>query len=162
MIKTELKNVKSVSILIWNRLCHKDKWLTWSFIVSLVIILLSSFANLNSFLKYLGCCICFVCEGEPIYYTLAVSCLSGLFVYFVTVIIPEVRKSRAIYIEITQQLKKLEDDFIDLSLHFNIVNWCEKDNGIKMFVDIVKFYNRPNNAYYSLSFCKDPIEHLAN
>lgn len=162
MIERELRKVKSVSQLVLNRLLHKDKWLTISFIISIAIILLCAFADLDCILNVIGICICFVCEGEPIYYTLAISCISGLFVYFVTAIIPEIRVSRAIYVEITQQLTKLESDFLDFSLELQIGDLCSDNEVIKRAVNTVKFYNRQATKFYSLAFCYESITKLTN
>lgn len=160
MLEEELRNVKPALKLIWDRLWNKDKWLTWSIIISIAIILLCLFVNPCSFIRFLSDCICLVSEGEPFFYTLAVSCLTGLIVYLVTTIIPDVRISRTIYVEVVQQLKKLEDDFTDFKIIFGVGNWDEDKDAIKRAVDLVKLYNRPSNVYYSLSFCKEVIEHL--
>lgn len=138
---------------------NKDKWVIICFLVSIVIVICEHVDKL-SFLKFVESVVFYLNEGT-ILYTLATSYISGVIVYFLTVVIPEIRKRKAMLVEICYLLKELEDEFTSLRLELGIEDWHSSDEAIENAIQMVKHYNKSNNDSYKLDFCIKILEKLA-
>lgn len=132
---------------------------TTIFLLSLVVILLCSYGKVDGILKILNDSISFVCKGSSFFYTLTVSLISGIIVYFLTVTYPDVRKSKYVYVEILHSLEELQDDFKEFRWALSVNDWCTTKDEINNAVNLVKHYGHlfGNDTHYSLKFCEKLI-----
>lgn len=153
------KKQKAICFFIKERLGNRDKWVLRGFLVSFVIIICEHIDRI-SFFDFVGTVVPYLKEGTVLY-TLAVSYLSGVIVYFLTIVLPETRKRKSILVEMGYILQELEDEFTSLRLEFSIEDWCLSDEAIESAVQIVKQHTKSNNKFYNLNFCVKTLETLA-
>ena len=153
------ENQKPTYTLIWKRFWTRDLWVSVCFLVSLLIIICEHIDKW-AFLNFVETVVFYLEEGT-ILYTLAVSYISGVFVYFLTIVLPETRKNKSIYVEICCLLRELEDEFTSLRLDLEVEDWCSSDKAIDAAVQTVKYYNKQDCGFYKLQFCSKILEDLA-
>lgn len=110
--------LKSTFCLTWERMWRNEKWVWILFIIAIIIILAYHLLTAAYILNLVATCIQSLVEmgvfilskSKELLYTLAISYVSGIVVYYLTVLRPEIRKSKPILMEIEQSLKYLIDD----------------------------------------------------
>lgn len=154
-------NLKSTQCLILERIKGRDKWVFICFIISILIIIGNEFMTPACILNFIAACIqdfteaviSFLSKGNKIITELAVSYISGAFVYYLTVIVPEIRKNTSILIEVEKTLKHLIDELHELA------GLNDNDNDdVDTLIEMVKQYGKFNDTYYSLYFMRRHLE----
>lgn len=152
--------VKSMWCLIFNRLWEREKRVLIWFIISIAIVVAYELITADCVLEFADChnfvetIISFLSKGKELFYALAISYISGVFVYFLTVILPETRRSKPILLEIEHTLKYLIDEF------YEIENFGNSTNAVNIAIEKTKHYGKFNDLHYSLYYMCETLENI--
>ena len=115
-----IHRIKSLPCLIIYRILDREKSISIFFILSLLIISINE--NVDSFTVFLFFkdIVDFITSIKDLLISLSVSLVSGIIVYFLTIVLPEERKKRLLYVEIEQTFLYLESSFIELATELQI------------------------------------------
>ncbi len=148
------KKVKSLWHFVYRRMRGHEKWL-WLLCVIVVIMYILS----HSCPVHLGCVqdiinsvISFLNKHNNCIDGWTYGIISGIFVYFFTVILPTARRSSVITPVLVEYLRYISDEFKALSQLLCDCDWCTNGNAISKAVDTVrKTTSAENNEMYSLA-----------
>lgn len=146
------ENLKPTWRLILERIRKEEIWVIVLFLVAILIILAY---NLLSEITVIGCLkviVSFITNGKDLFYSLAISYVSGVIVYFLTVVLYETRKSKFILVDIEKTLKDLKYEF------GSIANFDNPNDAVQNIIETVNLYGRFNEKYYSLYFMDKALE----
>lgn len=153
--------LKPTWYLILNRLWDREKCVLILFVIAIVIIMayelitadcVLEFAdNIHSFIETI---ISFLSKGKELLYALAISCVSGIFVYFLTVILPETRRSKPILVDVENSLKYLKDELHD------VAEFVSLDDATEITIQYLKQHNKLDNEFYNMNCSGRVIEEI--
>ena len=155
---------KSLPILIFQRLWEREKVIILLLILSLAIIIIkeygSAFETQLFILRFVDC----ISNVQETINSIAISFLSGIIVYFLTIIIPEVRRARSLLVEIEQVFLNLETSFIDLAIELQLGDFEKPEECANRAVNLVtKFCDcKFEDGFYSLNLFRTHFESLGN
>ena len=149
--------LKSTQCLILERIKGRDKWVFICFVISILIIIGYEFMTAACILNFIAACIqnfmeaviFILSKGKNLLYTLAVSYVSGVFVYYLTIIVPEVRRSKPILVEVEKTLKYLID-----YIHEE-VNFINSDDAVRVAMHYLERQKLEDRTY--ILKCCNPI-----
>ena len=146
--------LKSTWSLMFSRIWEREKWVFICFVMAILIIAAYEFTTARYILEIIETVICFLCKIKTIIYALTISYISGVIVYFLTVILPEAQRSKPILAEIENTLKFLIDEFVAFAQKLQIGDLNNIDEAAeKAFTDIQQFGKTSEN-HYSLKYCE--------
>ena len=153
--------MKPLGYLVLSRIWDRERCLLFCFIILVAIILIYNFAKVDCFLKGIDLTILTVWENSKIIYDIALSCLGGIIIYFLTVVLVETKRSKFILVETESILKCLEDAFMDLSLDMDLGDINNVEVFTERGLNTVKNHGRASESHYCLTYCSIRIYRLA-
>ena len=148
------EKMKSTKTLIWKRIWTRELWVTILFLISCLDIGAYEFLKAYDVLKSIETNNLILSILLKLFYALAVSYVPGVFVYFLTVVLPETKRSKPLLVEIEKSLQDIKDSF------YSAMEYINSDNAVEIALDDVKQYGKYNDTFYSLQFMNKTLEKL--
>lgn len=120
--------VKSTGRLIFSRIWEREKWVSFWFIIAIVIVICCEVLTKTYILNFTEVFITFLSKGEEPIKALAIGYISGIFVYFLTNILAETQRSKPILVDIEKTLKYLVDTLHDAA------EFIDSDNAVDITI----------------------------
>lgn len=161
-LNEKIMETKSTFRLIILRLWTRERWLTISFLSAILVIVLSKYSDADWFKTLLSLTVdCITRTKEPIC-AISIGYISGVIVYFLTIILPETRRNIPVMIEISNILAQIKDSFLEFQLEdISVHSFENAELAVQDFVNIVKQYGKYNEQYYGLCFCAPAMRKLS-
>ena len=152
---------RSTRALIWERIKEREKWVFILFAFAFIAIPICKLITASCILDCISCIhsfieihIHFLSEVKKLLYTFALSYVSGVIVYYLTVILPEAQRSKPILAEIENTLKFLIDEFDEFAQKLQIGDLNNVDEVAEKAFTEIQQYGKTSENQYNLKFCK--------
>lgn len=132
------RKVKCLPYLIIQRVWNSEKTILILLALSLAVVFLKDYGNSFTIQLFLKDIIEMIVFAKETWFAIAVSLLSGIIVYFLTIVVPEVRKRKSLLVEIERTLLDLKTSFIDLATEMQIGDYKNPETCAKNAVNNVK------------------------
>ena len=155
------ETLNSENTLLKQRILDREKGMFIWFIIAIIVIIACNFLTAACIMK-IACCIYNYIEGaipflskvKGILYTLAASYVSGVFVYYLTVLSPETRRSKPILVDVENSLRYLKDELHD------VVKFVSSDNAVEITIQYLKQHNKLDNGFYNMNCSGRVLEEI--
>ena len=114
------RKVKHLYELIILRVLDREILILFLFMISLIALLLNECVDSFDVHMCLKGIVDTIVSLKNVIVSLAISLIAGIIVYFLTVVVPEVRKRRSFLVEIEQTFLHLETSFLDLEVEMQL------------------------------------------
>lgn len=146
---------KPLFCFILDRIYDREKTITILFVIAIIVIVEPfKLFVISCILRLMEIDASFLSDKDNIVNTLAISYVSGIFVYFFTGILPETRRSIPILKDIEETLRYLKDDFHE------IVDFDNTNDAVDALIKIAEQYGKFNNTCYSLYFMSETLKKI--
>ena len=143
---------KSTFLLFVSRIWEREMWMTITFFIAFLIILICNYAKAEWFREICDFAIDCFCANQTVIYTLCISYISGIIVYLLTVVGPETKRSKVVLEDLTFIFEELHSEFETLKMDLGISDTTKINDRLPNSIKQVT--NRVSENHYNLS----PIE----
>lgn len=146
---------------MWYRILHKEIALIIILILSIFTAIICEYGSKTWILYQFETVLDLIQSGKNIFSALSIGFITGVIIYIVSVVFPEVRRSVSLCIEIDQTFKKIEDSFIEFGLQLQLGNWDNRETFVDNFIKILHETKQAHEDFLILSPIGKPIEQLS-
>ena len=155
-IRKDKRNVRSLCYFITHRMCRMEVCLC---VIGVLFVILYCIARIDESIIDRGSCLAkdilsFLRQNKEDIDALTYSIIPAFFVYFVTVVIPESKRSQAMLPSICERLRYIKDAFYELSYFLTNSDWVNDSNYLdKALENVARYGTTQYSNRYSLKLC---------
>lgn len=136
---------KSLYCFILERLWAREKFVTILFVIAcFVIIEVDSPMMIRYILELLGVDTSSLFQKDSFLCVLSISYISGVLVYFLTILLPEAQRSKPILIEVENSLRYLKDEL------YSIIEFINSENSVDIAMHYIEQQKKFDSEFFDM------------